>query len=309
MGKPYNYGGQAVIEGVMMRGENSQAIAVRRPQGDVLVHSQVFGHSHSRFLRSLPIVRGMLALWETLTLGMQALLFSARIASGEEESLTPVQIWLALSVSLGFVAVVFFLAPLLLTAWLSTVIHRGLVVLFIEGVVRLGMLLAYVAGIGLVPDVHRVFEYHGAEHKTINAFEAGAPLHVHEVRKFGTGHARCGTGFLLVVMVFSVVVFAALGTPPLWIRLLSRVVLIPVIGSLAYEYIRFSAAHLGNPIVRWLVRPSLALQSFTTREPDDQQLEVAITALQEVLVLDGTAARLALPARFHTPARVAAVVT
>lgn len=287
MSRSFNYGGQAVIEGVMMRGRRSMAIALRRPQGDVHVHSRVFGHSHGEGLQSVPVVRGLFALWETVTLGLQALLYSARIANGEDEKLNPLQMWTALAISLSFVAAVFFVAPLLLTAWLSSLFHNGLVVLLIEGTVRLAMLLTYVSSIGYVPDVHRVFEYHGAEHKTINAYEAGAALHVHEVRRFSTGHARCGTGFLLVVMVFSVLVFAALGTPSLWVRLLSRVVLIPLIGSLAYEYIRFSAAHLDNRIVRWLVRPNLALQSFTTREPDDGQLEVAIAALQQVLILDG----------------------
>lgn len=300
MSKPYFYGGQALIEGVMMRGRRSMAVAVRRHEGDVLLRSHVLS-SHTHCLQNWPVLRGMLALWETLTLGMQALLFSAHIANGEDASVQPHAMWGSLAIALGFVGAVFFVGPLLLTAWVSSFIHNGLIVLFIEGAVRLAMLLAYVAGIGHIPEVHRVFEYHGAEHKTINAFEAGAPLHVHEVRRFGTGHTRCGTGFLLVVMVFSVLVFAALGTPPLWLRLTSRVVLIPLIAALAYEYIRYTAAHLDSPIIRLLVRPNLALQSFTTREPNDAQLEVAITALQEVLVLDEVLA----PA--ETPLRNAAV--
>jgi uncharacterized protein YqhQ len=289
MSRPFYYGGQAVIEGVLMRGRRSLAIAVRRPQGDILLRSQHVGHPHAHHTQQWPVLRGLLALWETMTMGTQALLFSARVAADQEESSNPPHVWAAITLSLSFVTAVFFVGPLLLTSWLQGVIHQSLVVLFIEGFVRLGMLLGYVAGIGYIPSVNRVFEYHGAEHKTINAYEAGAPLHVHEVRRYSTAHVRCGTGFLLVVMVISVLIFAAIGSPAFWLRLLSRVVLIPLIAAIAYEYVRFTAGHLDNRLIRWLVRPSLALQSFTTREPDDGQLEVAITALQEVLAIDETA--------------------
>ena len=289
MSRPFYYGGQAVIEGVLMRGRHSLAVAVRRPQGDILLQSRALGHPHKHHAQQWPVIRGLLALWETMTMGTQALLFSARVAAGEEQPSNPPYVWAAIALSLTFVTTVFFVGPLLLTNWLEGVIHKSLVVLFIEGLVRLVMLIAYIAGIGYVPSVSRVFEYHGAEHKTINAFEAGAGLEVEQVRHYSTSHVRCGTGFLLVVMVISVLVFAALGTPPFWLRLASRVVLIPLIAAIAYEYVRFTAGNLNHAVIRWLVQPSLALQSFTTREPDDGQLEVAITALQEVLLIDGVA--------------------
>ena len=283
----FYYGGQAVIEGVMMRGRRSLAITLRRPDGDVLVQSRIIDYDQTEKYRQLPVVRGVFALWEAVVLGIQALLLSAQIAGGKDERPSAASIGLALAFALSLVATVFFAGPLLLTAWLGSVIHNNLVVLFVEGAVRLAMLLGYVAGIGALRDVRRVFEYHGAEHKTINAYEAGDPLEVEYVRRHSTAHTRCGTGFLLVVMVFSVVIFAALGTPPFWLRLVSRVVLIPLIAALAYEYVRFAASHVSNPLIRWLIRPNLALQSFTTREPDDGQLEIAISALQAVLALDG----------------------
>ena len=289
-----HYGGQAVIEGVMMRGERSLAIAVRQPDGGIRVKSESLGGVYVGPVRRIPILRGVIVLWETLALGMRALVFSSEVAAGiapeDEEEPGNVYIWLIIGVTLLLAAAVFFVAPLLLTGWLNSRLNGSLVVL-VEGVVRLAMLLGYIWGIGFIPDIRRVFAYHGAEHRTINAWEAGAPLETASVRRFSNEHARCGTAFLLTVAVVSLVVFVALGTPSWWWRIASRVLLIPIIAALSYEIIRLSASYQRFRFVRWLSRPSLALQALTTRDPDDSQVEVAIRALREVLALDTSETR------------------
>ena len=285
-----HYGGQAVIEGVMMRGARSMAVAVRKPDGGIRVKSESLGGVYVGKVRRIPILRGVIVLWETLALGMRALVFSSEVAAGmteeEEKEPSPAYIWVVLGITLAVAAGVFFVAPLLLTGWLSSHMNGALVVL-VEGVVRLLMLLGYIWAIGFVPDIKRVYAYHGAEHRTINAWEAGAPLEVESVRGFSNEHARCGTAFLLTVAVVSLVVFVALGTPSWWWRIASRVVLIPVIAAVSYEIIRLSADFRRFRVVRWLSRPSLALQRLTTRDPDEEQIEVALRALREVLVIDG----------------------
>ena len=284
-----HYGGQAVIEGVMMRGTRGMTVAVRQPDGAIRVKSESLGGVYVGRVRRIPVVRGVIVLWETLALGMRALVFSSEVAAGmtEEEESEPssAYIWVVLGITLVFAAAVFFVAPLLLTGWLSSRMNGSLVVL-VEGVLRLAMLLGYIWGIGFIPDIRRVFAYHGAEHRTINAWEAGAPLDVESVRRFGNEHARCGTAFLLTVAVVSLVLFVLLGTPSWWWRIASRVVLIPVIAAVSYEIIRLSADLRRFRVVRWLSRPSLALQALTTRDPDDGQIEVAIRALREVLATD-----------------------
>jgi uncharacterized protein YqhQ len=285
-----HYGGQAVIEGVMMRGARSMAVAVREPDGGIRVKSESLGGLYVGRARRVPVLRGIIVLWETLALGMRALVFSSEVAAGlttdEEDEPSSTYIWAVLAITLVFAAAIFFVAPLLLTGWLSSHMNGALVVL-VEGVVRLLMLLGYIWGIGFVPDIRRVYAYHGAEHRAINAWEAGAPLNVESVRPFSNEHARCGTAFLLTVAVVSLVVFVALGTPAWWWRIASRVLLIPVIAAVSYEIIRLSADLRRFRIVRWLSRPSLALQTLTTRDPDDRQIEVAIRALREVLATDG----------------------
>jgi uncharacterized protein YqhQ len=236
------------------------------------------------------VFRGVIVLWETLALGMRALVYSTEVAAGmteeeEESEPSPASIWVILGITLVFAAAVFFVAPLLLTGWLNSRMN-GMLVVLVEGVIRLLMLLGYIWGISFIPDIRRVFAYHGAEHRTINAWEAGEPLEVASVRRFGNEHARCGTAFLLTVAVVSLVLFVALGTPNWWWRIASRVVLIPVIAAVSYEIIRLSADFSRFRVVRWLSRPSLALQALTTRDPDDSQIEVAIRALEEVLAMD-----------------------
>jgi uncharacterized protein YqhQ len=284
-----HYGGQAVIEGVMMRGARGMAIAVRKPDGAIRVKSESLGGVYVGRVRSIPVVRGVIVLWETLALGMRALVFSSEVAAGlaeeEEEEPSPTYIWIVLGITLAFAAAIFFVAPLLLTGWLNSHMNGSLVVL-VEGVLRLLMLLGYIWGIGFIPDIRRVFAYHGAEHRTINAWEAGAPLEVASVRRFSNEHARCGTAFLLTVAVVSLLVFVLLGTPSWWWRIASRVLLIPAIAAVSYEIIRLSADLRRFRVVRWLSRPSLALQALTTRDPDDSQIEVAIAALKDVLARD-----------------------
>jgi uncharacterized protein YqhQ len=275
------YGGQAVIEGVLMRGRTTYAVAVRRPDGDIEVkrerlNSIVYTHP----IWKLPFLRGLAGLWEMLHLGMKALVWSANIqARGQDIELTPRQIAItmtfALVLGLGF----FLGLPLIAAGFLGG--GRGVLrFTIIEGIVRIGLLLLYLYGISLMPDIKRVFQYHGAEHKTINAFESGVSLDVSGIRTQSTLHPRCGTGFLLAVMVISVFVFSLAGRPALPLLILSRLLLVPVVAMLAYEGIRFAGRHRYNPVVRVLLIPLLLTQKLTTREPDDDQIAVALEAFK-----------------------------
>jgi uncharacterized protein YqhQ len=269
----FHYGGQAVIEGVMMRGRKSMAVAVRDPSGNIILHSEpLSGRIRDGVWQKVPFVRGLVMLWDTLVLGMRTLMYSANVALSEED------------VELSTPAIV---GTLVIVGFVDRFITSDIVSNLLEGLVRLSVLLSYLALIGLLPDVRRVFAYHGAEHKTIDAFESGASLDAKGVSSYSTAHARCGTSFLLVVVVISVVLFAFLGRPPMVWRIISRILLVPVIASISYELIRFSADHRGNPLVRAFIMPSLALQRLTTREPDEPMLEVAIAALEPVLAADG----------------------
>jgi len=273
------YGGQAVLEGVMMRGVQTMAIAVRAPDQQIILHSQPLDAQRRGRLMRIPFVRGLVGLWDALALGWKSLSFSASIASGEQVKFEGPLAWVTMAISLTLGVGLFFLAP----AALSQLVERVLGInpwfgSLLEGLVRLGLITGYMWLIGFLPDVHRLFGYHGAEHKTINAFEAGAELTPASVVRFPLEHPRCGTAFLLTVVVFSILLFALLGPMPVWARLLSRVLLIPVVAGLAFEYIRFTARHLSHPLVKLLVVPNLALQRLTTREPDARMLEVAIAA-------------------------------
>ena len=286
---PY-YGGQAVIEGVMVRGPHTVAVAVRRPDGTVAVKSEALGGLYTGLLRRTPFIRGVVILWETLALGIRALGYSARVAAGEDESeASGAYVWGTVAVTFVLVAAVFFAGPVLLTGWLEDSLG-GTGAVLVEGLLRLGLFLAYVGAIGLVPDIRRVFAYHAAEHRTIHAYEAGRPLEVDAIRPFPNAHPRCGTGFLLMVMLIALVVFTLMGTPPLWWRVLSRVVLLPVVASLSYEAIRLGMLIERVPLLNWLLKPNLLLQSLTTRDPDDEQIEVAVAALQGVLAAEEGAA-------------------
>lgn len=273
------YGGQAVLEGVMMRGVQTMAIAVRAPDQQIILHSQPLDAQRRGQLMRIPFVRGLVGLWDALALGWRSLSFSASIAGGEQVKFEGPLAWVTMAISLSLGVGLFFVAP----AALSQLVEHALRInpwfgSLLEGLVRLGIIVGYLWLIGLMPDIHRLFGYHGAEHKTINAFEAGAELTPASVVRFPLEHPRCGTAFLLTVVVFSILLFALLGPMPVWARLLSRVLLIPVVAGLAFEYIRFTARHLSNPLVKLLVVPNLALQRLTTREPDARMLEVAIAA-------------------------------
>lgn len=323
----FYYGGQAVIEGVMMRGRTSAAVAVRRPDNSIYLYEEpLTPRLYQNPIFRLPFLRGMLLLWETLILGTRLMTLSANISSGaidpdtslqsdvrqldapaaatdktdsgstestvsEHQEAAPPAIGgaalagsLAVSLSLG--VAIFFVGPLLITSLLRHQIGEGWLNLTIEGIIRLGLLLGYLYLIGRVPDIQRVFGYHGAEHKAINAMEQGDPLDIPHVRRASRVHTRCGTGFLLLVMVISIFVFALVGSPSLIIKILSRIVLVPVVAGIAYELMRLGAANYRFRVVRWLLAPGLALQGLTTREPDDSMIECAIAALQRVMLRD-----------------------
>lgn len=337
----FYYGGQAVIEGVMMRGRHSVAVAVRAPSGGIVLHEeQLSPRIYARRLTQWPFVRGLIMLWDMLILGTRMMMFSANVSlqplSGDasqarradETSGPPVSASASvgsaarapgapavavkadapstiteagplaaglggaavagtLLFSLAFAIGLFFLAPLGVVGLARQWVGAGWLSLVVEGLVRLAILILYLYVIGRLAGVTRVFAYHGAEHKSINCYEAGAPLDVEHVRLASKVHTRCGTGFLLIVVVLSIFVFALVGHPALPLLVLSRVLLVPLIAAIAYELLRLGAAGYHFRVVRWLMAPSLALQGLTTREPDDGQIECAIVALQRVLRADG----------------------
>jgi uncharacterized protein YqhQ len=273
------YGGQAVIEGVMMRGSHTIAIAMRAPDKQIVIHKEPLGNLYRSKIIKLPFVRGLIMLWDALGLGMRALTISANIQTGEDQKLEGPLLYITLGISLVFAIGLFFLTPFAVgqlmnylaggETWMS---------LLIEGIIRLIFLIGYIWIIGHIPDISRVFAYHGAEHKTINAFEAGIKLSPEEVKKCSLEHPRCGTSFLLTLVVFSILLFSFLGPLPFIMKLVGRIVLIPVLASLAYEYIRWTANHLHWKAVQVIVKPNLALQHLTTREPTTDMLEVSIAA-------------------------------
>jgi uncharacterized protein YqhQ len=279
--KIISYGGQAVIEGVMMRGQKAFAIAMRAPDGSIVVHKEDLASVYRSRISKTPFLRGVILLWDALGLGMRALTLSANTQTGEDEKLEGPALYLTLAVSLSIGIGLFFLLPagvgglaehyLGWSAWLNNLL---------EGVIRLLLLIGYIWAIGFMPDVKRLFGYHGAEHKTINAYEAGAELTPENVAKFSLEHPRCGTAFMLTLVLISILVFTALGPMSLFWRLATRVLFIPILAGIAVEYIRWTANHLDSPIVRFLIKPNLALQSLTTREPDASMLEVAIESFK-----------------------------
>jgi len=288
---PHLYGGQAVIEGVMIRGRDHFGLAVRRQDGTIEQHHQPLSSIYNGRPRRWPLVRGFLTLLETLVLGIKALQLSANMAARdqmpeEEEGIPGWVMASTLGVSLVFGIGLFFVTPLLIAWALNPVLNSALLSEIVEGVIRLLFLLGYITLIGMLKDVKRVFAYHGAEHMTVHAHEAGLPLTVANVRKFGTPHPRCGTAFLLTVVVVSVVVFALLLGPPLEWRIASRILLLPVIAAVSYEIIRFSGAHQNTWYGKMISQPGLWLQKLTTRQPDDEQIEVAIRAMETAIAAD-----------------------
>ncbi len=277
------YGGQAVIEGVMMRGQKALAIAMRAPDGRIVLHQEKLGGIYRSRLTKVPFVRGVILLWDALGLGLRALTIAANTQTGEDEKLEGPALYVTLGIALLFGIGLFFLLPVGIGALAGQ--YWGLNIWWsnlLEGFIRLALLVGYIWAIGFMPDVKRLFMYHGAEHKTINAYEAGSELTPESVSGFSLQHPRCGTAFLLTLVLLSILLFTALGRMPLFWLLASRVLLIPVLAGFALEYIRWTANHLTNPIVRWLIKPNLALQSLTTREPDHAMLEVAIASFNSM---------------------------
>jgi uncharacterized protein YqhQ len=279
-----SYGGQAVIEGVMMRGQKAFAVAMRAPDGQIVTHIEKLANVYRSGITKIPFLRGVILLWDALGLGMRALTLSANTQTGEDEKLEGAPLYLTIGLSLTIGIGIFFLIPAGIGGWTEHLLSQTPSAVWLgnllEGVIRLLFLIGYIWVIGFMPDVRRVFMYHGAEHKTINAFEAGGELTPENVAKYPIEHPRCGTAFLLTLVLFSILVFTALGPLPIIWRLVSRVVFIPILAGLAVEYIRWTANHLNNPIVQILIKPNLALQHLTTRDPDLSMLEVAIQSFQ-----------------------------
>jgi uncharacterized protein YqhQ len=313
---PTTYGGQAVLEGVMMRGRRWASVAVRAPSRQIVVRSERLPvHLYGGWVSKTPFLRGLTVLWDSLGLGMKALMFSAEVAEQEDEAETgapgdqsatstadtvasrPGQSaqpttfgqtlqWTTVAVALLMGVGVFFLLPLGAAALLELVVDNAVVVHIFEGIVRLGLLVGYVWAIGYVPEIRRVFAYHGAEHMTIHAFEAGEPLDQEHIGKYPPAHPRCGTAFLLLVVAISIVLFALIPTDNWWIRIASRIFSIPIIAGIAYEVLKLGGAHTEHPLVRLIVVPGLALQALTTRYPEPDMIEVAVTSFETMLRLE-----------------------
>ncbi|MGH3028027.1 MAG: DUF1385 domain-containing protein [Gaiellaceae bacterium] len=287
-------GGQAVLEGVMMRGPSAWSVAVRKPDGEIAevnrpITSFLLRHRWAR----LPVVRGVFALGESLAIGFRALAISANYAAQEEgeegeevqTELSRGQLLFAFGIAIGFALLLFKVSPALITNWLPIESTTWFVV--VEGLIRVSVFILYLVLVGFMPDLKRVFQYHAAEHKAINAYEAGDALEPEVVQRHSLIHVRCGTAFLLYVMVIAIFVFAFVGQPGWFWLIASRILLLPVIAGIAYEVIRFAGKHPTNPILRTILAPGLWLQRLTTRAPSLDQIEVSIRALHEVLRLEG----------------------
>jgi uncharacterized protein YqhQ len=337
---PTTYGGQAVLEGVMMRGRRWASVAVRAPTGQIVVRSERLPvHLYAGWISKTPFLRGLTVLWDSLGLGMKALMFSAEVAEQDDAeaptrdrpnptpecphppapSPTPLshaQVegsavgaspaepttfgqtlqWTTVAVALVFGIGVFFLLPLGTAALLELVVENTLVVHLFEGLVRLGLLVGYVWAIGFVPEIRRVFAYHGAEHMTIHAFEAGEPLDEEHIGRYPPAHPRCGTAFLLLVVAISILLFALIPTDNWWVRIASRILSIPVIAGIAYEVLKLGGAHAEHPLMHLIVVPGLALQSLTTRYPEPDMIEVAVRSFETMHSLEIESAEAAGPA-------------
>lgn len=289
--KQHYYGGQAVIEGVMMRGREVWALAVRKPDGSIHLESHDIRSIAKRFpVLAKPLLRGIIALGQALSIGFRALSASARAAAPEEEQLSSRQMALSMTIAMVLFLGLFIVMPAVAFRWVGRRVDSSVLVNALEGVFRVGLFLGYLALIGLSKEIRRVFEYHGAEHKTIAAYEHQEPLEPGAVERYSTLHVRCGTNFLLIVMVITIFVFAVFGDPGLWWRIGSRVVAIPLIAGLAFEVLRLGARFEGSGLMRTLMAPGLWLQRITTRPPQPDQIEIAIASFNEVLRREAEAA-------------------
>jgi uncharacterized protein YqhQ len=285
----FNYGGQALIEGVLMRGRDAIAVAFRHPDGHIVWASESLRSGpHAWRLARAPFVRGLIVLYETLVVGTRWLIRSANIqasAEGVELGRGSVALMLGLTLVLGIG--VFFLLPLFIASVTTGSVQQDWVQHVVEGLVRVAIFLGYLALIARMPDIRRVFEYHGAEHMTIHALEAGDPLTTDAVRRYPTAHPRCGTEFLVVVIILSIFAFSLVGRQSIEIMVGSRLLLVPVIAAVGYEILRFGARHRANPLVKAIMAPGILVQMITTKQPSDDQIEVAIVSMQQALEADG----------------------
>ena len=285
--QPALYGGQAVIEGVMIRGRRTVALACRKPNGDIYRHREPLRSPlvRSRIAR-LPFVRGVVVLWESLAYGIRMLMRSAEVQLEQEEQLGKGGNTLIMGVALVGALLLFIGLPYLATSLARAVIPSSVVLNVTEGLIRLALLIGYLVAISFLPDVRRVFAYHGAEHMTIHAFEHGDPLTPARIEPYPTAHPRCGTAFLLLVVVVSIVIFAFLPRVNLFVDLVVRLALVVPVASISYEALRLGAAHERSPVMRLLVAPGLLLQRVTTRRPDARMIEVAVASLEEAIAGD-----------------------
>jgi uncharacterized protein YqhQ len=289
MGSPKlpSYGGQALIEGVLMRGSRSVSAAMRAPDGKINVTTENLASIYQSPLKKIPFLRGLILLWDALILGTHFLTISANLQTGEDEKIEGPALYATLGFSLLIGVGIFVVAPSALGGLFESIPQISLGWLnLIEGILRLTIAVGYIWLIGRMPDIQRVFAYHGAEHKTINAFESGAEMKPEIVQNYSLEHPRCGTGFLLTVVIFSILLFSPLRPLGIWLRIPLQLLLVPVVACLAYEYIRWTANHLQFRWVRILIWPNLALQKLTTRQPDLAMLEVAITAFNSMLAAE-----------------------
>ncbi|MDK2980118.1 MAG: hypothetical protein PWQ55_465 [Chloroflexota bacterium] len=285
-----HYGGQALIEGVLMRGKNYLVASFRNPQGEIVSEQEELQGIYKSGLAKVPFFRGLIILWDSLVLGMKYITLSANVqAEDEEEKIEGTSMVITVLISLALAVGLFFVLPTVIAELLAKWTNSGhFMANVIEGVVRLVIFIGYIWGIGRTPDIARVFAYHGAEHKTINAYEDGVDITVENVMKYPVAHPRCGTAFLLTLVLLSILVFSLLGPLTFWVKILSRIVLIPVLAMFSYELIRWMGDHLENGLVKLMVKPNLGLQKLTTREPDEGMVEVAISSFKQLLQLEGT---------------------
>ena len=285
-----SYGGQALIEGVLMRGSKYLAAAYRLPDGEIKVETEELGGLYKTRLVRIPFLRGLIILWDAIGLGSKYLTKSANYQTGEDEKIEGPAMALSLVISFTIAIALFFVAPAgvasLLEKWLGlSAVYGNL----IEGLIRLILVIVYIWGIGRMPDIKRVFSYHGAEHKTINAFESSETLSVESIKKYSLYHPRCGTGFIIILVVFSVILFVLLGPiNNIFIKIASRIVLLPILVMISYEYMRFAANHSSNPVFRLLSFINMSMQRLTTVEPDEKMLEVSLTAFNTMYTLENS---------------------
>ena len=289
--RPVLYGGQAVIEGVMIRGQTRAALAVRRPDGIIVRRSIPLESWANSTLRNIPLLRGVLVLLETLLVGMKSLTISANEAAADEnpdedQQLSSVAMATLLTVSLVLGVVIFFLIPVFVSRLVDNAGANDFIANLVEGGIRLGLFIGYVWVIGKMNDIKRVFGYHGAEHMVVHANEAGEPLTIQSVRRFPPAHPRCGTSFLMTVVLVSIIMFMFFPRDPFWFLVVSRIVLVPIIAGISYEFIRFAGTHQNNIWIRMISSPNILLQDLTTRQPDEGMMEVAITAIEYAIEMD-----------------------